>query len=184
MQSESNPASSSISAGRFAQSVLSALAALLCLVASGAAWAQETFQEGFHAGLSLRAGFGGPSGSDWSPHLLASFGSSALLWQPGRSAEAQCVMTAGDLRSSGAVNSVSACDGRPLLQVDLGGGGLKSANLLGLDLLKTPALLRQLHSSLPGSDHDWLQWTQKQRAAFSPRTATPADPGPAASAPR
>lgn len=160
------------------------MAALLCLGACNAARAQETFQEGFHAGLSLRAGFGGPTGSDWSPHLLASFGSSALLWEPGRNAEAQCVMTAGDPRNRGAVSSVSACDAKPLVQLDLGGDGIKSANVLGLDLLKASAALRQMHSSLPGSDQDWLQWTRKERAELSPQTAAPASPDPAASAPR
>jgi hypothetical protein len=177
MQSDSNPSSRR----RGLKPAL--LAALLCLGACGAASAEETFQDGFHAGLSLRAGFGGPAGSDWSPHLLASFGSSALLWQPGRSAEAQCVMIAGDLRNSAAVNSVSACDARPLVQVDLSGGGLKGANLLGLDLLKAPAVLKQLESHLPGSDLDWLQWTRRH-SALNPPAAAPADPGPAASAPR
>lgn len=180
MQSDSKPASAPQRHGRRDGTRRALLAALLCL-ACGTAWAQETFQDGFHAGLSLRAGFGGPSGSDWSPHLLASFGSTALLWQPGRSAEAQCVMTAGDLRSNAAVNSVSACDARPLVQVDVSGGGLNSANLFGLDLLKAPAVLKQLRSSLPGSDHDWLQWMQKH-APSGPQAAAPSSPGPAASA--
>lgn len=170
------------------------LALALCLWGSGMARAQENFQEGFHAGLSLRASFGGTSHGDWTPHLLASFGSGALLMQQSRSAESLCLMTAGDLRFSDAVHSASACDARPLVQFDLNDAGLKAANLLGLNLLKAPSLLKRTHISLLDGNTDWVQWTQKRRAAeidattvpfpqlaATPQIALPAAPDPARS---
>ena len=136
------------------------LLTLLCLCAC-AATAQA--QEEFRAGLSLRAGFGGHDGQEWSPHLLASFGSGPQYLQQSRSAESQCLMTAGDLRIGGATASSSACDSAPLVQLDLSGGSLSSANLLGLNLMKAPALINGNRRDLLSGNSEWLHWTLTRR---------------------
>ena len=135
---------------------------LLCLCACCAMQAQA--QEEFRAGLSLRAGFGGQAERDWSPHLLASFGSGPQFVQQSRSAESQCLMTAGDLRISGATAASSACDAAPLVQFDLSDGGLSSANLLGLNLMKVPTVFNGHHRDLLSDNSEWVRWTLKRQA--------------------
>ncbi len=77
-------------------------------------------------------------------------------------------MTAGDLRISGAVNASSACNDVPLLQLDLGGGGLGSANLLGLNLLKAPKVIdATTRRDLLSGNSEWNDWTVRQQAAGS-----------------
>ncbi len=137
-----------------------AIAALICLCTC-AATAQA--QDEFRAGLSLRAGFGGRADQNWTPHLLASFGSGPqFVQQSRRSAESQCLLTAGDMGISGATAASSACDAAPLVQLDLGGGGLSSANLLGLNLMKVPRLFSGNRRDLLSGNSDWVQWTLKQ----------------------
>ena len=137
-----------------------AIATLLCLCCAMPAQAQEEFR----AGLSLRAGFGGQAAQSWVPHLLASFGSGPQFVQQSRSAESQCLMTAGDLRISGATTASSACDTAPLVQFDLSDGGLSSANLLGLNLMKAPRVLGGYHRDLLSDNSEWVRWTLKQQA--------------------
>ncbi len=130
--------------------------------------AQSGADDEFRAGLTLRAGFGGSRQQDWVPHLLASFGSGPQYLQQSHNAEAQCLMTAGDLRISGAVNASSACNDVPLLQLDLGGGGLGSANLLGLNLLKAPKVIdATTRRDLLSGNSEWNDWTVRQQAAGS-----------------
>jgi hypothetical protein len=154
-----------------------AAATLFSLCACCAAQAQA--QEEFRAGLTLRAGFGGRAEQNWTPHLLASFGSGPQFLQQSRSAESQCLMTAGDLRISGAMASSSACDAAPLVQVDLGGGGLSSANLLGLNLMKAPTVLRSYQRDLLSGNSEWVQWTLKEHIngnSLDPRGITAGSP--------
>lgn len=140
-----------------------AIATLLCLCACCATQAQA--QEEFRAGLSLRAGFGGQTEQNWVPHLLASFGSGPQFVQQSHSAESQCLMTAGDLRISGATAASSTCDAAPLVQFDLSNGGLSSANLLGLNLMKAPRVLGGYHRDLLSDNSEWVRWTLKQQAS-------------------
>jgi len=136
-----------------------ATAALICLCCAVTAQAQDEFR----AGLSLRAGFGGRADQNWTPHLLASFGSGPqFVQQSRRSAESECLLTAGDMGISGATAASSACDGAPLVQFDLGGGGLSSANLLGLNLMNVPRVFSGYHRDLLVGNNDWVQWTLRQ----------------------
>jgi hypothetical protein len=135
--------------------------AVLCALGAGPACADDDFR----AGLTLRAGFGGSPAQEWVPHLLASFGSGPAFLQQGRSAEAQCLMTAGDLRFNNAVHAASACTDAPLLQFDLHGDGLSSANLFGLNLMKAPGLLNAQGRDLLSGNSEWVRWTLKQHAA-------------------
>lgn len=137
-----------------------AVATLLSLGACCAAQVQA--QEEFRAGLTLRAGFGGRAEQNWAPHLVASFGSGPQFLQQSRSAESQCLMTAGDLRISGATASSSACDSAPLVQFDLADDGLSSANLLGLNLMKAPTVLDSYRRDLLSDNSEWVQWTLKE----------------------
>ena len=142
-----------------------AVATLLSLGACCATQAQA--QEEFRAGLTLRAGFGGSAEQNWAPHLLASFGSGPQFLQQSRSAESQCLMTAGDLRISGATASSSACNAAPLVQFDLADSGLSSANLLGLNLMKAPTVINSYRRDLLSGNSEWVQWTLKQHASES-----------------
>lgn len=147
-----------------------ATATLLCLCACATA-AQA--QDDFRAGLTLRAGFGGRADQDWTPHLLASFGSGPQFLQQSRSAESQCLMTAGDLRVSGATTASSACDNAPLVQFDLADHGFSSANLLGLNLMKAPALIEGNRRDLLSGNSEWVHWTLQRHAGESdPAAAT------------
>ena len=137
---------------------------VLGLCCSAQSWADDEFR----AGLTLRAGFGGSREQDWVPHLMASFGSGPQYLQQSHSAEAQCLMTAGDLRISGAVNASSACNDVPLLQFDLNDGGIGSANLLGLNLLKAPKVIdATTRRDLLSGNSEWTDWTVRQQAAGS-----------------
>lgn len=151
-----------------------ATALLLCLC--GYAAAAQAQQE-FRAGLTLRAGFGGTADQEWQPHLLASFGSGPQFLQQSRSAESQCLMTAGDLRVSGATASSSACDAAPLVQLDLADSGLSSANLLGLNLMKAPRVIDSYHRDLLSGNSEWVRWTLRQHAAENGGAAPAALPG-------
>jgi hypothetical protein len=137
-------------------------AALFLLCASGAGTAVA--DDDFRAGLTLRAGFGGSPEQEWKPHLLASFGSGPQFLAQGHASESQCLMTAGDLRFSRAVSSASACQDAPLLMVDLRSGGVGSADLLGLNLMKASSLFDARGSVLSGNS-EWVNWTLKQHAA-------------------
>lgn len=140
---------------------LAATFGILCAIGAAQACADDDFR----AGLTLRAGFGGTRQQDWTPHLVASFGSGPEFLQQGRSSEAHCLMTAGDLRISGAVSAASSCNDAPLLQFDVGGEGLGSANLMGLNLLKAPKLIDATHTDLLSGNSEWVQWTLKRHEA-------------------
>ena len=131
----------------------------ICMGCAASALAQDDFR----AGLSLRAGFGGRPDQDWHPHLLASFGSGPEFLQQGHSAEAQCLMTAGDMRINGASASSSACESAPLLQLDLHQDGIGSANLFGLNLMRASSLFSR-HPSLLTGNSEWVQWTLRRHA--------------------
>jgi hypothetical protein len=139
------------------------LAATLALCAFGAG--QAAADDDFRAGLTLRAGFGGNPQQEWVPHLQASFGSGPQFLAQGHSSEAQCLMTAGDLRFSNAVNAASACQDAPLLMFDLHDGGVGSANLLGLNLMKAPNLFNARGSDALSGNSEWVNWTLKRHAA-------------------
>jgi hypothetical protein len=150
-------------AGGFFLYRLGFAALLACACCASPAWADDDFR----AGLTLRAGFGGIGAQSWAPHLLASFGSSPQILQQNRSAEAQCLMTAGDLRIGGAVNASSACTSAPLLQFDLNDDGLHSANLFGLNLMKAPSVFEGNHRDVLSGNSDWVNWTLRQHALAS-----------------
>ncbi len=120
-------------------------------------------QEDFRAGLTLHAGFGGRPDQDWHPHLMASFGSGPGFLQQGHVAESQCLMTAGDMRISGASATTAGCESSPLLQLDLHQEGLSSANLFGLNLMRASTLFTG-HSSLLSGNSEWVQWTLRRHA--------------------
>lgn len=147
--------------------------AVLLACAAGAESAQA--DDDFRAGLTLRADFGGAGQHSLQPHLVASFGSGPQFLQQTRSAEAQCLLTAGDLRIGGAVSAGSACTSAPLVQFDLRDDGLGSANLLGLNLLKTSSLFNGNHREALSGNSDWVDWTLRQHAlaGFSDPVATP-----------
>jgi hypothetical protein len=147
---------------------LIAALAVLCACGAGQALAEDDFR----AGLTLRAGFGGAPEQEWRPHVLASFGSGPTFLAQGRSSEAQCLMTAGDLRINRAVSASSACEDAPLLQFDLHSGGLGSANLLGLNLMKAPSLFNARSRDLLSGNSEWVDWTLKRHAAFDPGAST------------
>jgi hypothetical protein len=136
---------------------------IFCACCAAQAWAGD---DEFRAGLSLRAGFGGSREQNWVPHLLASFGSGPQYLQQSHATEHQCLMTAGNLGLSGAVSSSSACEDAPLLQFDFQQGGVGSANLLGLNLLKAPGVIdATTHTDLLSGNSEWVNWTLKQHAA-------------------
>ena len=133
----------------------------LCALGAGQAVADDDFR----AGLTLRAGFGGSPQQEWQPHLQASFGSGPQFLAQGHTSESQCLMTAGDLRFSNAVSSVSACQDAPLLMFDVHAGGFGSANLLGLNLMKAPSLFTPHSGDLLSGNSEWVNWTLKQHTA-------------------